>query len=89
MCQLFWHLEVSTIAGFLQEINSWIEEEQWKVTPAETTALMGAHTLVMTYACTTTGQAPDGSATPDLGDRTCGGAGGRQRMFTWDNSFFM
>ena len=59
------------------------------MTPAETTALMGAHTLVMTYACTTTGAAADGAATAALGDRTCGGAGGRQRMFTWDNSFFL
>jgi hypothetical protein len=52
-------------------------------------ALMGAHGIMMTQGCTTNGEQPgNGTAIPDMADRTCGGRPGRQRMFTWDNSFF-
>ena len=59
-----------------------------RVNAQEVMALMGAHAIMMTHACTTNGEAPAGGTVPDMGDRTCGGAGGRQRMFTWDNAFF-
>ena len=50
-------------------------------------AVMGAHGIMMTQACTTGTPQPPGAAA-DMGDRTCGGEGGQQRMFTWDNSFY-
>lgn len=73
----------------MQEINGLVEDARWRLDPSDVMAIMGAHTIMMTHACTTTGeQPPNGTAAADMGDRTCGGQGGRQRMFTWDNSFF-
>jgi hypothetical protein len=73
----------------IQELNGLIKDTRWHVKADEVAALMGAHTILMTHGCTTTGTQPaNGTAMPDMGDRTCGGRGGRQRMFTWDNSFF-
>jgi hypothetical protein len=69
----------------MQEINSRIMDGNWKLSQAEFVSLMGAHTILMTHACTTTGEQINGT---DMGDRTCGGTGGKQRMFSWDNSFF-
>lgn len=72
----------------MQDINGKIGDAQWRLSPAEATALMGSHALSFTLACTTTGAAANGAYNAGLGDRTCAGVGGRQRMFTWDNSYF-
>lgn len=74
---------------FMKEINGLQPDVAWRIKPDEIMAMMGAHSILMTHACTTTGeQTPEGSPMADMGDRTCAGQGGRQRMFTWDNSFF-
>ena len=73
----------------VQELNGLQPEANWRVNVKEVVASMGAHTILMTHACTTTGEQPGNDTTmPGMDDRTCGGRGGRQRMFTWDNSFF-
>jgi hypothetical protein len=75
---------IRTYVG-MQEINSRIADGNWQLSQTEFISLMGAHTILMTHACTTTGEQINGT---DMGDRTCGGTGGKQRMFSWDNSFF-
>lgn len=77
----------SLMRFFLKEINAKIEDAKWQLTQAESLALMGSHTILMTQACMTTGEGSNETA-PDMGDRTCAGSGGVQRMFNWDNSFF-
>lgn len=72
----------------LQELNGLQPDAGWHVGADEVVALMGAHAIMMTHGCTTTADMDVNGTVADLGDRTCGGAGGRQRMFTWDNSFF-
>ena len=71
----------------VQEINPLMDDARWHLSAEEVMAIMGSHTLVMTQACTTDAPQP-ASPTAAMSDRTCGGAGGRQRAFTWDNSFF-
>lgn len=77
-----------TLTLLLQDINGFQPDAAWHVGADEVMALMGAHAIMMTLGCTTTADTGENSTVPDLGDRTCRGAGGRQRMFTWDNSFF-
>lgn len=70
---------------FLRLINDHISEGNWKLDPVDVMALMGSHTIMMTQGCSTSGEQKMGLP---MSDRTCGGKGGRQRMFSWDNSFF-
>lgn len=70
----------------MQDINVHIPEASWKITIEEAMALMGSHTIMMTQACMTDGQGDNTSV--GMADRSCGSAGGRQRMFVWDNAFF-
>jgi hypothetical protein len=70
----------------VQDVNSLVTSgPQWQLTATDVMAIMGSHSIMMTLACTTGGTQVEGLA---IDDRTCGGSGGRQRMFTWDNSFY-
>ena len=69
---------IKVTVGFVQDINRRISDGNWKIAQDEFISLMGAHTIMMTHACTTTSPQANGT---DMGDRTCSGAGGKQRMF--------
>jgi hypothetical protein len=73
---------------WLEKLNSRTPDPKWHLTATEALALMGSHTLIDNQGCATTGASdPTKFANINsLGDRQCGG--GKQRMFTWDNSYF-
>jgi hypothetical protein len=70
----------------MQEMNRQISDPAWQFTAEDVTALMGSHGLMDMQNCMTTGVQP--ATAPAIDDRTCAGAGGRQRMFTWANHYF-